>query len=827
MFFKDYILSNMRRILLLVPFLFLIESLFAQQENTIRGQARDANTNEALAFVNVIVNEGRFGGTTDIDGKFAITSLETVRQLTFSYIGYEKLTVSVSDLTAFLNVKLQPLVVPLNEVVVYAGENPAHRIIDSVLKYSNKNNPEKLKSFSYTAYDKMVFTVDLENFRDSLVSVEEFEADTTRNKDFLVEIEKFVEERDFFIMETVTDRVFMAPDKSNENIRATKMSGFKDPLFIYLLSEVQSTSFYNPMIHIMGKNYVNPISGGSKRKYLFILEEITPVGNNDSIYTISYRPFKNTNFDGLQGVLTIHSDNWAIQNVKAEPYQKGQSISIKIQQLYEKVEDEHWFPKQLNTDIIFNAFAVVSGDRMYPMVGVGKSYLKDITINQEVNKKMFSNVAIDVDPYAAERPDDFWTNYRIDSLTDRVRATYGFIDSAMQEEGVDLDKVVTFLDAMSEGGLPIGKVNLDLNEMFRFNDAQGIFLGLGLQTNHKFSKTVRLGGFWGYGFGNKKTNFGLNSNFTLNRFRELTLSLKASRRSLPNARFTDFSGKESVFRTSNFKDFFINSLSLTDAAEMQIGFRALTHFKFYVDFAIFDKHLETNYLYVPNTETAWDKFQLTNLKLSTRFAYKEKFMRTTKGIRSLGTDYPIVWLAYTKSFEDVFGGDFSFNKFEFQVEKSWYIRYLGKTSVLVQAALLEGDAPMTELFDVPGTWRKFDLYAPQSFATMRVNEFLSDRFAALFFTHNFGKLLFKSKKFSPEFSFATNIAWGDISNADVHANLNFDVMNKGYYESGIVISLFGNALAKIGVGAFYRYGPYSYSQEWKNFGWKYSISFGL
>ncbi|MDR0970518.1 MAG: DUF5686 and carboxypeptidase regulatory-like domain-containing protein [Lentimicrobiaceae bacterium] len=362
----------LRHILFLLSFLFFFESLFAQQENMIRGQVCDANTNETLAFVNVIVNGGRFGGTTDIDGKFAITSFEIVRQLTFSYIGYEKRTVSVTDLTTFLNVKLQPLIVSLNEVVVYAGENPAHRIIDSVLAYSNKNNPEKLPSFSYTAYDKMVLTVDLENYRDSLTSI----VDTVKSNEGITEMKDFLKERDFFIMETVTDRAFMAPDKSYENVRGTKMSGFKDPLFIYLLSEVQSTSFYNPMIHIMGKNYVNPISNGSKRKYLFILEETTPVGNNDSIYTISYRPFKNTHFDGLQGVLTIHSDNWAIQNVKAEPYQKGQSISIKIQQLYEKVDSIHWFPKQLNTDILFNVAAVISGDRMYPMVGIGKSYLK-------------------------------------------------------------------------------------------------------------------------------------------------------------------------------------------------------------------------------------------------------------------------------------------------------------------------------------------------------------------------------------------------------------------------------------------------------------------
>ena len=50
-------------------------------------------------------------------------------------------------------------------------------------------------------------------------------------------------------------------------------------------------------------------------------------------------------------------------------------------------------------------------------------------------------------------------------------------------------------------------------------------------------------------------------------------------------------------------------------------------------------------------------------------------------------------------------------------------------------------------------------------------------------------------------------------------------MEKGYFESGIVIDgILANPMAKLGLGVFYRYGPYSLPNVWDNFAWKYSAS---
>jgi hypothetical protein len=51
-------------------------------------------------------------------------------------------------------------------------------------------------------------------------------------------------------------------------------------------------------------------------------------------------------------------------------------------------------------------------------------------------------------------------------------------------------------------------------------------------------------------------------------------------------------------------------------------------------------------------------------------------------------------------------------------------------------------------------------------------------------------------------------------------------MEKGYYESGLLINnLFNMGLYNIGVGVFYRYGPYALSETKDNFAYKVTVVF--
>src|SRR6185295_4839539 len=103
----------------------------------------------------------------------------------------------------------------------------------------------------------------------------------------------------------------------------------------------------------------------------------------------------------------------------------------------------------------------------------------------------------------------------------------------------------------------------------------------------------------------------------------------------------------------------------------------------------------------------------------------------------------------------------------------------------------------------------------------------------LYFKQDFLHNVFRIGKFQPNFVFLTNIGWGVLSHPDVHINAAFKAMDQGYFESGLVINnlvarrFLGIVRFGLGVGAFYRYGPYAFSNELDNFAFKGTLSYNF
>ena len=154
------------------PFLFLLfvlsSGLLHAQTHTLSGKVTDEKNRQPLAFVNVVINEGLQGCITDIDGKYEISASETITKISFSSIGYEPVTLVIEPNQRRCNISLKPTTFELGEVTVEAGENPAHRIIDSLLRHRKANNPNSLDSYRYNIYDQMVITIDSSDFGKAL-----------------------------------------------------------------------------------------------------------------------------------------------------------------------------------------------------------------------------------------------------------------------------------------------------------------------------------------------------------------------------------------------------------------------------------------------------------------------------------------------------------------------------------------------------------------------------------------------------------------------------------------------------------------------------------
>lgn len=811
----------MTRLSLVLVFFLLTGIVPARQSDhyTVSGKVVDAETRQPLAFVNILVNDGPRGGTTDIDGVFRFTSPDPVLYLRLSYVGYEPLVIAIDNGSKEdLLIKMTVKEIDLPEIVIIPGINPAHRIIKRVIENRDLNDPEKISSFSYTAYDRTVITAEI----DSLA----MEKDTTGVDSSFLRAKEFFNKQDIALMESVVERKFMAPDRNYENVIANRVSGFQDPVFLFLLSQLQSTTFYKPMFHILDKHYVNPISKGSTEKYYFKIEDTTFTERKDTVFIISFRPLLNTNFDGMKGLLYINSYRWAIQNVIAEPT-RMEGISVKVQQMYELVDSTQWFPVQLNTDIIFNNAMVQAGEAKMKIVGIGKSYIRDIVLNPERIRREMDLLGIDVEPDAHDKEEGYWSSYRVDSLSERDKRTYEFMDSLGRE--VNLDRFAMGVETLMSGKIPLKWVDIDLDKIINYNSYQGLYLGLGLHTSERFSRKVRLGGYWGYGFKDKSAKYGGDVMWTIDRRRDIRLRAEyffdLSETGGTGLMFDD----RKLLHGDNWRQLLLKRMNQTEQLAAGFSFRLLRDLQLGFELRSSTKEASDDYRYaISNGDLLIlrDRFDFTEAIMGMRFAFREEFLVTRRSRVSLGSRYPVIWLQYTRGISGFLEGEYEYDRIDLKVEKSFYVRYLGKSTFVLKGGYIRGDVPYCNLYNGNGSYRDFTIFAPQSFATMRMNEFLSDRYVSLYWEHNFGKLIVRKEKFSPEFVVLTNVGYGWLEDPGSHYNVEYKTMENGYFESGFLVNnLLDLGVYSIGVGAFYRYGPQSYASFIDNAAFKFSIVF--
>jgi len=832
---------------LLIGVLFFVNTInyIYSQNNYISGKVIDESTKEPLAFVNIIYNNKNQGTTTNIDGKFSIPLSENVNLLKVSYVGYESYSIAVKDIPnkkQFV-IKLKKKVLDIQEITVYPGINPAHRIINKVIENRSINNPEHLNSFSYITYDKMIFTANLDTIyqknritlKDDIL-INKDTSDTTNNKKVIskedssqILIKRFLDYQDIMIMESVSERKFIFPDKNNQKVIASKISGLKDPTFILLATQIQSFSFYNDFIGIYEKSYLNPVSKRSINKYFFLIEDTLYNEKKDTIFIISFRPHKGRNFDGLKGILYINSNKYAIQNVIAQPNEKN-IIDVKIQQKYELINNEYWFPVELNTNIIFRNLNLSEGSFTTNVLALGKSYIKDIKINEKLNKKEFNNIELKVNDDANKQNDDFWNKYRIDSLTIKDKNTYRVIDSVGKE--AKLDQKVRILSNVLSGYIPYYFVNFDLAKFFDYNYYEGFRLGLGLSTNNKISKWVSVGGYFAYGTKDDAFKYGSNIDFNINENSELKLRFSYKNDVIESGSY-NFLEEKSFSSTEVFRNYLIKNMDLLESKEISLSFRTLQYLKLTFFINQENKTATNNYWWktgsseLNNGEIIYgtNKFLFTNVGLNFKFVFKEKFMQTVMGKYSLGSKYPIISGNIIKGILWEYG-QYAYTKYEAKISETFTTKSFGKTSLCLVGGYIDKSIPYSNIYSGRGSYDKFAVEAANSFETMRLNEFLSDRFVSVFIRQNFGKLILRTEKIKPNIIICTNIGFGDLKHSENHYNIEYKTLNKGYFESGILINNFIKKYIA-GIGVFYRYGTYSFSKPIDNFAFKLTISLNL
>ena len=809
----------------------------------LEGKVVNSQNGNPLAFVNILFDHSARGVSCDIDGRFEISDIKGIEYLHFTYVGFHDTTIAIASIKSDrIKVKMHPKSYQLKEVKIFPGENPAHRIIRLCIKNRNLNNPEKLTSFSYTAYHKMVFTAKSStvNRPDSIrgsnmlsigLSSGNYSGTNTDSSETSIEPDSnvldsneqweknFFKSQHLFLMESVTERKFKRPNKNYEKVIGTRVSGLKDPMFAMVATQLQSFSFYKPQINLLDKNYINPISPGSLSKYYFIIEDTIYEGT-DSVFLISFRPYRGKNFDGLRGVVYINSNKYAIENVIAEPADTTESLGIRIQQKYKLIDGKYWFPVQLNTNLEF--FTIALNDEA--LVGIGKSYLKNIKIDAPMKGVHFNNVVLDIDRQSARQDTAFWNQHRVLALDSLETKTYHVIDSIGKAE--HFDRTLWILRTLTNGYIPWGPINMEIDKFFQYNEFEGFRMGLSLKTNDRMARWIQLGAYGAWATRDYQWKYGGSINFKIHHNSQMNLLFEYKHDVTESAAQESFS-KNSFYNTDLYRNFLIQQMNYSNSLKAELRFRAITNFSWKLGINVFDK-LEKE---TQNPDGMLSLFQ--EAYIQTRFAYKEKIIRNPLYQVSLGTKYPILNIRYTYgqyTNENQNGQYPTYQRIDIQLEKSFFIRYLGTSSFTLRGGMLQKDKdmPWYQLYNGRGSYAAFYLESPNSFGTMRMNEFLSDQYVSLFYHHNFGSLLFGDKPYVPQPEFITNFIIGSLQKDASYPNIKYQTLEKGYFESGIMLnSILRSSFSTIGVGIFYRYGAYAFVDEWDNFAFKFSLKYAL
>lgn len=791
------------------------------------GYVLDATTKEPLPYANVWVPALQTGTVCGEKGKFTLIAKHEIDSIRVSYMGYKTMffRLQTNKKPTYCYIEKQDL--ELNEIHIRLDENPAHRIVRLVNKHIKKNNPYYYPTYKLKQYSKTLFSSEIVN--DSIARI--IFLDSLGDNENKKELYETLQKQHFFLSESVIERNYKHPNKNNDILLASKTSGFKDPFFQVIINQVQSFSFYDKNYTLLVGSFKNPIYDNTFTDYFFWIEDTTYVGK-DTLFTISFAPRKGKEEQAITGYMIVHSEDWAIQSMVASPCFEISMFTFVIEQHYEKVDEKYWFPMYTFFKLNFQF-----DKNFIPITTYTSIRNKEIQIGIPQRNIQFISDEIYTESIATyeKKSDSILAIYRDEPISSKDMHTYEFWDTI--EKDIDIDKGLFMVKTLLAGEISLKWINLKLEPMLKISRQETVRLGIGLETNDRLTEYFRIGGFFGYGFKDKKCKWGLNSRILLHKRRKIHINLHAAH-DLVKA------GSSVESRTYDSYTFSISKINNA----LLVSKKLLQHYDYNKQADISISGLINNWLE--------GKISLSYNRYQTAYAYQFAPLGLNHALKPFSYDLaelscflkinsyadvytfgnfnlrkktlrPELIVRYSRGIKGLFESDFAYNRLDIKILHTIKIKHIGDFTYLIRAGYIDRDLPYSALYSFHGAWLPFDIYDNNSsFSTMRVDEFVSDTYISLFLSQNF-PLLYKTNFSAPYFQALFNMGWGNLRHPEYHQGESIvcKTMHHGYYEAGINIhDLYSKGITKIGCGVFYRLGPYRLPETMDNLSFHLSFS---
>lgn len=789
-------------------FVFLLSISAAAQQRVITGKVTDAKTKLPLSSCSVYAMRSGNGVITNEEGEYVLSISDKTDSIAISMVGYKPVKMPVTkELTQLVNFEAETAPGSMEDVSVSVKSKytRAQRLVRLVIKNKQKHDVYVQDNFSAKVYDKV--ELDIKNVAERIAKSKLLKplAFVLEHVDSTSDNQKYLP---VYLSETIADFYYRnRPERERYDYTAIKSSGVDNTsILTYIDGLYKKINVYDNNIKLVDVNFVSPIADNALNAYKYFINDTMLIDGRQCIQV---------QFSQIQyGTNTFNGFMWIVDStyeIKSMTMHMDKSASINFVNKFEitqnfELNGDRYLPSK---NILFIDLNIPAMKKL-GVIAKKTTLFQNFSINRKSIDTIFNKKINDLNSIKLVQTNpDYWKENRFEPLSKTEQFVYTLMDTITKIPAII--KYTKIADALASGYYTTG--NIDIGNIFSFytsNLIEGNRFNVGAKTNWRFNKNIQFKSYVGASTKDKQFRYLAQALFVLDRKQWSVLKIRYSNDIASSYDRDDELDQNSILasalrrvklsqtrlvnnREANvfYHKFFANGFGIVAEAKSS----ALTpFFNVYYTYGNFTPYIMSK----PGINQTYNTNQVS---FTLRYAFKEKFITQHFRRGSLGSNYPIMYLRYSKGIKvnnGILKSDFNYDKWELDVTHDFSLGRLGQLSYILQGGITNGVLPIVLLNVQKGNDTYY--YNPYAFNNMNRYEFVSDKHISLMLQHNFGSFPFNYlpaiKKLKWRSLFTFKGVYGDMSEANKIANAfynntlpyRFTIPNKTpYMETGVGI----------------------------------------
>lgn len=654
---------------------------------------------------------------------------------------------------------------------------------------------------------------------DSLV----LKADTQKFKADVVERTRIENKNDSLAFDLRKSSVYKKYDASTDQIVIDELdlNGFEEVGYNAIRQNIVSYSLFQDKISFLKDRVYSALGGMRYRAYQFYSL------HQDDRQTVLYFSSQKNRY-AWEGLIFINNKSGAIENYTMSfdaEYQLYFKATFESNNQFPLSHELYVRPGYGGEKLSFFGGTIKLG-KIQPRSFNDKpqAYLSHMRVYgafSELNEEA-DNRTIQTKFYSGKPAQiNFWQNIAYEFMTEEPKSGEYVSDYISNN---NLSSRLRRRNAFEQGFFPLNFTDIDLTRLVKLNNYEGIRLGLGFQTNSRFSDRIRLGAYTAYGTKDTSFKYGFSGGVLLQKETNTWLNIDYAN-DIKEVGTNQFMTDQRVY--SIFEPRLVNITYFYKYNTVGLGLQHNFTPQLMSELRFERSEIDQTRDYTFNTlDKSLTDYTLSIAKFGVRWMPNSTYLSIDDRVFLQNENTPTISAQVEHSFANLIESDLSFTKLSAKFD---YIhKHINNhTSELnIEGNLGFGDLPITHAFHAlpnsPNQEKildRFSVAGVKSFETMYFNEFFSTRQATLHFKHFFPS--FHILDFiQPQLVLISRHAVGDFPDQYKHENIDFKTLSEVYNEAAVELN---NILFGFGLSFAYRYGAYHLPSFEDNVSFKFTF----